>query len=162
MAPTVANRNYDLALRSEKTLGDRSRPDISILKLLRGENDTFMYNLISIVEFKAPGVFSRVCSSGNINVNAGDDWDIVSSQIREYAICNQIQNVVVVDDQWGIFVHFSDPDDISAVCNYMVAPVGAGTATSNFPVTLRELFLFSVFKDFLVENQIRYTITGVS
>ncbi|KAL0640249.1 hypothetical protein Q9L58_000527 [Maublancomyces gigas] len=156
MAPTVANRNYDLALRSERTLRNKSCPDISILKLLRGENDTFVYNPISVVMFKAPGVFSQVCNSGNIDVNAGDDWDIVSSQIRKYAICNQIQNVVVVDDQWGIFVHFSDPDDISAVCNYMVAPVGAGT--SNSPITLRELFLFSVFKDFLVEAQIRYAI----
>lgn len=58
MAPTVANRNYDLAFRSERTLGDRSRPDISILKLLHGENDTFTYSPISVVEFKATGVFS--------------------------------------------------------------------------------------------------------
>lgn len=115
MAPTVTNRNYDLALRSERTLRDKSRPDISILKLLRGENDTFTYNPISVVEFKAPGVFSQICISGNINVNAGDDWDIVSSQIRKYAVCNQTQNVVVVDDQWGIFIHFRNPSDINAV-----------------------------------------------
>lgn len=97
MAPT--NRNYDLALRSERTLQNKSHPDISILKLLRGENDNFTYNSISAVEFKDPGVLSRVCISGNINVNAGDDWDTVSSQIRKYAVCNRIQNVVVVDDQ---------------------------------------------------------------
>lgn len=73
MTPTVANRNYDLALRSDRTLQGKSRPDISILKLLRGENDTFTYSPVSAVKFKAPGVLSQVCVSGNINVNAGDD-----------------------------------------------------------------------------------------
>lgn len=161
MAPAAANRNYDLALRSEKTLRGRSRPDISILKLLRGGNDAFTYNPISIVEFKAPGVFSRVCISGNINVDAADDWDIISGQIRKYAICNQMQNVVVVDDQWGIFIHFSNPHDISAVCNYMIAPVGTRTTASNLSMALRELFLFSVFKNFLVQTQIRYAVSSL-
>jgi hypothetical protein len=153
----AVNRNFDWALRSEKTLaGSGSRPDIWILQMTGSINNADPRTLgmlpVTAVEFKAPGIFNRILASGQLNAENSDDWSIVTAQIRKYAMRNSVSDILVMDNEWCVYLQFSDPESVEAACRYTVAPVGATPQGFNLTLTARELFLFAVYNGFLASQ----------
>jgi hypothetical protein len=107
---------------------------------------------VTAVEFKAPGIFNRILASGQLNAENSDDWSIVTAQIRKYAIRNSVSDILVMDNEWCVYLQFSDPESVEAACRYTVAPVGATPQGFNLTLTARELFLFAVYNGFLASQ----------
>jgi hypothetical protein len=157
-------RDFDLALRAKKTkAGTGARPDVSILKLYKpvsAGNGSVSLQLgpLSAVEYKGPDVLGNVVKDQDLTLRRrdNDDWDTVASQLRKYAIRNKVKNVVVVDNRWLIYLHFTKATDIGAECRYVVSSIaGQGRAR----MTARETLLFSIYNS-LVDDTIslRYVI----
>jgi hypothetical protein len=165
------SRQFDMAIRSEKTLvqpQSRTRPDLSIFKLQRSRlaftdslNPELELLLTSVVEYKGPGVLRDIVSFGELAVGGvdNDDWDTATAQIRKYAELNNVNGVVVVDDKWLVYFHFTDPKDTGADCLYLVSSVGTPPPGFHPAMTARETFLLSAFNGLIAKNtSIRYVI----
>lgn len=137
LAMVPKERRFDLCLHCEKTLHNRSHPDMSI-SILRPSGIVYNFEVFLCLEFKAPGVCQFVTSA---DISESDDWDKVSRRIRKYAVVNGVRHILVQDDTNLIYLHFEDPDDIAATVTYAFA--AAGTSGSQYPMSQRELFLYA-------------------
>ena len=139
------NRHFDLRLHSEKSPEDRNRPDILIASCKRvGTQPQLKCTPISAIVFKAPGVLALCQNPDPIQDN--DDWEIVTSQARKYAIHNDVQHIILMDDKYGLYMNFSDAENLEAAVDYLISPVSnAPTSYPGAAATLRVLVLYSAY-----------------
>jgi hypothetical protein len=135
-----AARQFDLHIRSERSLDHGNRPDISVMYTLNGAP---IFHPFLAIQFKGPGVLS-FCRNG-IPTNDCDDWVDVTTQLRKFACINGFSHAVVMDGCHALYFHFTDPNDEDATVRYMMASVSGGPVGFSDVVTARELLLFSFF-----------------
>ena len=152
-------RGWDLGLRSEKSTLEGNLPDMTVQQVFppqtAASGGQYSQNTdLMAVEFKGPGVLNPLRRG---NVPKSSDWDALSAQLMKYARVDGFTNVLCCDSDIAIFLHFTDTSDQSAKVKYLICRIdGQPLEDPNAQkVTLRELFLFGIWKGLSELNDLR-------
>lgn len=98
--PAIIVACWPIILRSSG-----SRPNIWILKLIGNSNvnspnqPMLSTSPVSTLVFKALGVFGRIFESGLLDATSSDDWDVATTHIRRYVVCDGVSGFVLMDSK---------------------------------------------------------------
>lgn len=54
---------------------------------------------VSTLVFKALGVFGRIFELGLLDATNSDDWDVATTHIRRYVVCDGVSGFVLMDSK---------------------------------------------------------------